>query len=93
LKEKKMTPTDCASQYLRYCLQKLPYNADAVAEVADIAPLTGTQYKAVQKAPQSKLASMISKLDKSLQKHAHAGKAIAKMQGGAAKLIDGPDTI
>ena len=29
LKEMGMTPTDCANLYVRYCLQNLPYNADA----------------------------------------------------------------
>jgi hypothetical protein len=41
LKEKGLNLTDCASRYVRCCLQNLPYNADALAEVADCAPLTG----------------------------------------------------
>lgn len=78
LKEKKMTPTDCANRYLRYCLENLPYSTEALAEIADIAPLTGTQYKAVRKALQSKLANFIKKLDRSLAKHISCAGASSK---------------
>ena len=57
LKQKGLTPTHCAVLYLRYCLQHLPYNSDALAEVADVAPLNNAQYKAVQKALQSRLTN------------------------------------
>ena len=61
LAAKGLTPTDCAKMYVRYCLMNLPYNADAFREVADCAPLTGTQYKAVQKALQKRLAMAAQK--------------------------------
>ena len=88
LKQKGLTPTHCAVLYLRYCLQHLPYNSDAFAEVADVAPLNNAQYKAVQKALQSKLASFIKKLDVSLGKKAPSyvepeqDKATATLDGG-----------
>jgi len=92
LKQKGLTPTHCAVLYLRYCLQHLPYNSDAFAEVADVAPLTSTQYKAVQKALQSKLASFIKKLDTSLAKKAPS--YVEPEQGEAkSKLEGGPHTI
>ncbi len=69
LKQKGLTPTRCAILYLRYCLQNLPYNAEALCEVADVAPLNGTQYKAVRKALEKRLSAFIKKLDKSLTKH------------------------
>jgi hypothetical protein len=92
LKQKGLTPTHCAVLYLRYCLQHLPYNSDALAEVADVAPLNNAQYKAVQKALQSRLTSFIKKLDVSLSKktasHVEPEKGQAK-----DKLEDGPHTI
>jgi hypothetical protein len=92
LKQKGLTPTHCAVLYLRYCLQHLPYNSDAFAEVADVAPLNNAQYKAVQKALQSKLASFIKKLDASLGKKAPSH--VEPEQGEAkAKLEDGLHTI
>ena len=90
LKQKGLTPTHCAVLYLRYCLQHLPYNSDALAEIADIAPLNNAQYKAVQKALQSKLASFIKKLDASLGKH---GPTAHENEGAMSKLENGPDAI
>ena len=90
LKQKGLTPTHCAVLYLRYCLQHLPYNSDAFAEVADVASLTSTQYKAVQKALQSKLTSFIKKLDKSLGEH---GPTAHEIEGAMSKLENGPDSI
>ena len=92
LKQKGLTPTHCAVLYLRYCLQHLPYNSDALAEIADIAPLNNAQYKAVQKALQSKLASFIKKLDDSLGKKAPS-YVEPEQSEAKAKLEDGLHTI
>jgi hypothetical protein len=93
LREKGLTPTDCANLYLRYCLMNLPYDADAFQEVADIAPLKGAQYTAVQKALRSKLASLIKKADKPLCKNAPDVGSIPEVQGPMPELTDGPHVI
>ena|SRR5579863_6918662 len=87
LKGKGLTPTACANLYLRYCLQNLP------EEVADIAPLNSTQYKAVQKALQGKLAGLIKKLDKSLGGHAPGTDALPEVQVPEYGLIDSQNAI
>jgi hypothetical protein len=93
-REKGLTPTDCAKLYVRYCLQNLPYNTDAFAEVVDCASLNDKQYKAVEKALQIKLASLIKKIDKSLGKHAPGVYTIAEAHGAKSALaewIDGTE--
>jgi|ERR1039457_2908999 hypothetical protein len=93
LKEKGLTPTDCANLYVRYCLQNLPYNADAFAEVVDCASLTGTKYKAVEKALQTKLVSLIKKMDKSLGMHGPGASLNVEVIVSEPKPADGPDAI
>ena len=71
----------------------MAYNADALGELVDTTPFTPPQYRAIQKAVQSKLTGFIKKLDKSLEKHASADSAFAVMPDGGDKLGDGPDAI
>ena len=73
--------------------EPLPYNADAFSEVADCAPLTGVKYKAVEKALQTKLISLIKKMDKSLGMHEPGASTKTEAKGSMPEPADGPNAI